>query len=338
MEPDLRGLLASWRRHLEAEHKSPHTLKTYTDGVTYFLAWCDETGRKAELDEDTVVDWVNSLHRAGKTPATAVSRQAAVRRFSKWLARKGYIEADRLRDLERPKLDEPAVLPLADDQLRALLATCKGKEFHHVRDRAVIMLMFETGLRAAELTGMTVDDVNLDARLAVIRRGKGGRGVVRFSPQCNAALDDYAHLRRRHQRVTSDAFWLGADGREFGYWGLYHAIRRRGVSAACPACTRTSSARPAPSGGSRRAARPRASWHRPWPGIGRHAAPVHPRRGVRAGRRGSRPARARRHLKALPSRYLVRVVRFCPGFPWLPYVTACHLTHRYLPSRALTRT
>ena len=235
MEPDLRGLLASWRRHLEAEHKSPHTLKTYTDGVTYFLAWCDETGRKAELDEDTVVDWVNSLHRAGKTPATAVSRQAAVRRFSKWLARKGYIEADRLRDLERPKLDEPAVLPLADDQLRALLATCKGKEFHHVRDRAVIMLMFETGLRAAELTGMTVDDVNLDARLAVIRRGKGGRGLlVRFSPQCNAALDDYAHLRRRHQRVTSDAFWLGADGREFGYWGLYHAIRRRGVSAGLP--------------------------------------------------------------------------------------------------------
>jgi integrase/recombinase XerD len=235
MEPDLRELLASWRRHLEAEHKSPHTLKTYTDGVTYFLAWCEAEGRPAVLGEDTVVDWVRSLYQSGKTPATAVSRQAAVRRFSKWLARKGYIESDRLRDLERPKLDEPAVLPLTDDQLRALLATCKGKEFHHVRDRAVIMLMFETGLRAAELTGMTTDDVNLDARLAVIRRGKGGRGrLVRFSPQCNAALDDYAHLRRRHQRVTSGAFWLGADGREFGYWGLYHAIRRRGVTAGMP--------------------------------------------------------------------------------------------------------
>jgi integrase/recombinase XerD len=235
MEPELRELLASWRRHLEAEHKSPHTLKTYTDGVTYFLDWCGAQGRPAVLDEDTVVDWVRSLHQAGKTPATAVSRQAAVRRFSRWLARKGHIEADRLRDLERPRLDEPAVLPLTDAQLRALLATCSGKAFHHVRDRAVIMLMFETGLRAAELTGMTTGDVNLDARLAVIRRGKGGRGrLVRFSPQCNAALDDYAHLRRRHQRAPSEAFWLGDGGREFGYWGLYHAIRRRGITAGMP--------------------------------------------------------------------------------------------------------
>lgn len=235
MEPDLRQLLASWRRHLEAEHKSPHTLKTYTDGVTYFLAWCEAEGRPAVLDEDTVVDWINSLHRAGKTPATAVSRQAAVRRFSKWLARKGYADADQLRDLERPKLDETALVPLTDAQLRQLLATCKGKEFHHVRDLAVIMLMFETGLRADELVSMTVDDVNLDARLAVIRRGKGGKGrLVRFSPQCNAAIDDYVHQRRRHHLAPGDAFWLGARGREFGYWGLYHAIRRRGAAVGMP--------------------------------------------------------------------------------------------------------
>jgi integrase/recombinase XerD len=235
MEPDLGELLASWRRHLEAEHKSPHTLRTYTDGVTAFLAWCEASGRPARLDEDTVVDWISSLYRAGKTPGTAVSRQAAVRRFSKWLARKGYINADQLRDLERPKLDEPALMPLTDAQLRTLLATCKGKEFHQVRDRAIIMLMFETGLRADELVSMTVDDLNLDARLAVIRRGKGGKGrLVRFSPQCNAALDDYVHQRRRHNLAPSDAFWLGARGREFGYYGLYNSIRRRGETIGLP--------------------------------------------------------------------------------------------------------
>ena len=165
-----------------------------------------------------------------------MSRQAAVRRFSKWLARKDHIPADLLRDLERPKLDEPALMPLTDAQLRTLLATCKGKDFHHVRDRAVIMLMFETGLRADELVSMTTDDVNLDARLAVIRRGKGGKGrLVRFSPQCNAALDDYVHARRRHHLAPgSDAFWLGARGREFGYYGLYNTVKRRGALIGLP--------------------------------------------------------------------------------------------------------
>jgi integrase/recombinase XerD len=159
--------------------------------VTAFLAWCARDGRPAVLDEDTVVDWINSAHAAGRKPATAVSRQAAVRRFSKWLARKGHTDADLLRDLERPKLDEDAVVPLTDAQLRALLGTCRGKAFHHVRDKAMIMLMYETGVRAAEVTGITTGDLNLDSRMAVIR-GKGGRGrLVRFSPQCCAALDDY---------------------------------------------------------------------------------------------------------------------------------------------------
>jgi site-specific recombinase XerD len=235
MEPDLSDLLASWRRHLEAERKSPHTLKTYTDGVSHFLTWCAREGRPAVLDEPTVVDWINSLHRAGKTSATAVSRQAAVRRFSKWLARKGYIDADLLRDLDRPKLDEPPIIPLTDGQLRALLDTCKGKDIHTVRDRAMIRLMYETGVRAAELLDMTVTDVDLDSRIAVIRRGKGGKGrLVRFSPQCNAALDDYMRLRRRHPFAASGAFWLGHAGRRFGYAGLYNTIRRRGQRIGIP--------------------------------------------------------------------------------------------------------
>lgn len=232
---ELADLLASWRRHLEAEHKSPHTLKTYTDGVNGFIGWCASEGRKPDLDENTVVDWVRSLHAAGKTPGTVLARQSAVRRFSKWLARKGYIEADLIRDLERPRLDEPALVPLSDEQLRALLATCKGREFRHVRDRAVIMLMFETGIRSSELTDMAVRDVDLDARLAVIRRGKGGKGrLVRFSPQCNAALDDYLRARRRHPLAGSPLLWLGERGKRFGYYGLYNAISRRGEAAGIP--------------------------------------------------------------------------------------------------------
>src|ERR1039458_7518073 len=194
---DLMDLMASWRRHLEAENKSKDTLRTYTDGVTAFAAWCAAEGREAELDEDTVVDWVNSLHAAGRSGNTAVCRQAAGRRVSKWLARKGYIPADLLRDLERPKAPEGALIPLSDAELRRLVDTCKGKAFHQVRDRAAIMFMYETGVRASELTGMTMADVDLDERRAVIR-GKGGTArLVGFSPQCNAALDDYRRGRRR---------------------------------------------------------------------------------------------------------------------------------------------
>jgi len=210
-------------------YKSEHTVRSYTDGARFFLAWCREQDRPAVLDVPTVTDWVVSLRAAGKSSATMVSRQASVRRFSRWLASRDHIPADLLAGLERPKLDEPLVESLTDDELKRLLATCKGKSLHQVRDRVVLMLMFETGLRASELTGMMLDDVDLDARLAIIRRGKGGKGrLVRFSPQAAAALDDYLHLRRRHPLAGSGVLWLGEGGRKLGYAGLYNMVIKRG--------------------------------------------------------------------------------------------------------------
>ena len=67
---------------------------------------------------------------------------------------------------------------LADDQLRALLAACRGAELRDRRDEAVVRLMVETGLRAGEVIAMTVPDVDLAHGGAVIHRGKGGKGRV----------------------------------------------------------------------------------------------------------------------------------------------------------------
>lgn len=229
MEPDLPSLLASWLRHLEAEHRSIHTRRAYSDGVRAFLDWCETAGREPSLDEDTVVDFMNSLHAGGRASNTTAARQAAVRRFSKWLARKGYIGADQLREMGRPRIEEEAVVAITDQELRALLATCHGKGFKNTRDKAMIMLMFETGLRAGEVAGMGVADINLNTRMAVIR-GKGGKGrLVRFSPQCNAALDDYLYARRRHRLAPDPALWLGYNSRRFGYSGVYSSIKIRGA-------------------------------------------------------------------------------------------------------------
>lgn len=67
-----------------------------------------------------------------------------MRRFCAWLAAKGIIEADLIERFRPPKLDETIVEGLSDAQLRALLATCKGTQFHDVGDRALIKFMCET--------------------------------------------------------------------------------------------------------------------------------------------------------------------------------------------------
>jgi site-specific recombinase XerD len=119
--------------------------------------------------------FVASLLDHGAEAATARSRQLAVRRFSAWLAEEGEIPGDELGRMKPPKLDAKAVNPLSEDQLRALLAACKGPEFRDKRDEAIIRLMTETGARAGEVLALTVADVDLKAGTAVIHHGKGGK-------------------------------------------------------------------------------------------------------------------------------------------------------------------
>lgn len=81
------------------------------------------------------------------------------------------------------------VEPLTDEQLRALIKACRGTELGDHRNEGIIRLMAETGLRAGEVVGIEVGDLDLERSVAV-RRGKGGRGRrVPVLPGTGTAID-----------------------------------------------------------------------------------------------------------------------------------------------------
>jgi site-specific recombinase XerD len=229
---DLRVLLPSWELHLRAERKSPQTIKAYGDGVRRFLSWCEVTRHAAVLDRPTVTRFVAELLDAGAEPATARSRQLALRRFSAWLVDEDELPTDLLAGMRPPRLDQKVVHPLSDEQLRALIAACKGPELRDRRDEAVVRLMLETGARAGEVVGLTVADVDLASGTVLIRRGKGGKGrPVPVGPHAGRSLDRYLRARRSHRLAETPALWLGDRGKEFSYFGLHAALRARARSA-----------------------------------------------------------------------------------------------------------
>ena len=236
--PNLDLLLPSWQLSLRADRKSETTLKTYSDGVRFYLTWCAE--QKAEpLERTSIRGWVAALLDKGNAPATARARQLAVRRFSSWLAEEGEIPTDPFLGVKAPKLDSKVIEPLTDDQLRALLKACtppKGSTpaemMRHRRDEAILRLMMETGARAGEVVALERDDVDAAAGTAIIRRGKGGKGrVVPFGPHTALALDRYMRLRTHHRLAGSPALWLGDRGKGFTYDALHQALAGRATAA-----------------------------------------------------------------------------------------------------------
>ena len=229
---DLAGLLPSWELSLQADRKSRQTVEGYVTGVRLFLRWCEQERHAPVLDRATVRTWVASLLDGGAAAATARTRQMAVKRYSAWLLEEGEAEADLIRDLKPPKLDVKVVQGLTDEQCAALIKACIGKEFIDRRDEAVTRLLIETGMRAGELLGLTVGDVDVQRGLAVVTRGKGGKGrVVPFSPQVARSIDRYLRLRRTHRLAHTDALWLGGGGQGFAYHGLDVTMKRRATAA-----------------------------------------------------------------------------------------------------------
>lgn len=229
---DLAGLLPSWELALRAERKSPQTVKAYGDGVRRFLDWATRTDCPAVLDRSTVTAFVADLLEAGAQPATARSRQLALRRFSTWLAEEGESDSDLLIGLKAPQLDTKVVEPLTPEQIKALLAACAGREMRDRRDEALVRFMLETGARAGETVALAVADVDLTSGTAIVRRGKGGKGrSVPFGAQTGRAVDRYLRLRRSHRLADTPPLWLGDRGKEFSYDGLHATLTARARAA-----------------------------------------------------------------------------------------------------------
>ncbi|MGV0680447.1 tyrosine-type recombinase/integrase [Mycolicibacterium fortuitum] len=230
---DLAALLPSWLLALRAERKSPATIKSYKQGVLTFLGWCEASGAPAELAKLTVQTFVAELLENGQQPKTVTARLLAVRRFSAWLTDEGEQDTDPLIGIKQPKVDRKVVDALTDDELQTLIKACQGKAFTDRRDEAIVRLMAETGMRAGEVVGLELGDVDLARGIATVRRGKGGKGrLAPFGPQTGQALDRYIRQRRTHRMAEGPKLFLGADNwRDFNYYGLRHALVRRADQA-----------------------------------------------------------------------------------------------------------
>jgi site-specific recombinase XerD len=231
-EIDYRAEFDLWLINLKAERKSPQTIKSYGDGIRAFFGFCTEHQLQVELDRHTVNAFTANLLDRRLEASTATSRQLAVRRFSAWLADEGVIDTDQLVGMKSPKIDKKVVEPLSDEQITDLLKACKGKDLRDKRDESIVRLMVETGMRAGECAELLLADVDLKNGIAVVRRGKGGKGrVVPFSAQTAQAIGRYLRTRRTHILANSPKLWLGDRGKEFHYDGLHKALRGRATKA-----------------------------------------------------------------------------------------------------------
>jgi integrase/recombinase XerC len=214
--------LDAFVRHLRAERgRSEHTIRAYRGDVVHLLHHLEGQLGSLPLTEITLGElrhWLGAMATGGAARATISRRAAAARAFFGWLARTGRIEADPSLRLSAPR--RPSRLPavLKQRQAGALLdvaaIAADDQDPLHIRDRAVLELLYATGIRVSELASLDVD--NLDAEARVLRvMGKGAKErIVPFGVPARDAVQLW--LEQGRPRLTGPgsgpALFLGRRG------------------------------------------------------------------------------------------------------------------------------
>src|SRR5262245_16825896 len=196
---------------LKADRHAANTIKLYSDGVRAYLRWCEANDQPPDLSRHSAQLFIVSLLESGRSPSTALARQRGLCRFSRWAAEELEIAEDQLTGkLRYPRLDVKPPRALADDEVRALLATCEGsRQFADLRDHAILSTLADTGCRTGELLALTLEDLSLRDRRILIRHTKTGKGrITGFGPQTARSLDRYLRSRRRQRYAHLPNLWL----------------------------------------------------------------------------------------------------------------------------------
>lgn len=213
-------VLAAFERHLRAERGlSEHTVRAYlTDlrDLAGYLVATDATVEAATLAD--LRGWLAGQARSGAARSSVGRRAAAARTFFRWAAQTGRVEVDPSLRLTAPRRNRtlPGVLKAGEAGALMDVASMASDDGDPLstRDRAVVELLYASGIRVSELVGVDIDDLDLPGGLVRVM-GKGGKQrTVPFGAPARTALQEW--LARRPEVVVVDsgpALFLGRRGR-----------------------------------------------------------------------------------------------------------------------------
>jgi len=201
----MEQLLTQFLEHLRYERNlSEHTLRNYASDLEQFLDYLapahPKTGKRsapalAAIDHITIREWLATLHAAQKKKTSIARKLAALRTFFQFLVREGMIELNPAKLVSTPRLEKKLPVHLSIEEVIKFIeapdvATNLGR-----RDRAMLEMMYATGVRVAELTKLNLGHIDFKNRLIRVTGKRRKERIVPFGEPALDALKNYLEVR-----------------------------------------------------------------------------------------------------------------------------------------------
>ncbi len=198
------------------------------------ITYLEEKGIReaAKVTKTSLHGYILHMEEQGKAATTISRMMAAMKAFFNYECMQARIRRNPAESLHAPKVEKKAPVILSVDQVSALLAQPSGQTPKEIRDKAMLALLYATGIRVSELIGIQMEDINMNIGFLVCRDGERER-TIPFGRSAKATLEEYLeHARNELLRGKgSDYFFVNCTGGAMSRQGFWKIIKYYGEKA-----------------------------------------------------------------------------------------------------------
>ena len=219
---------------LKEKQAAQNTVNAYIKDLEHFEAFVLERGAKdlTDVSNTDIVSYVMEMKKEDKSRSTANRKLTSIRTFYKFLVKEGKIKENPAENIKSPRIEKKEIEYLSIDDVDKLMTlpdeTLKGK-----RDRAMLELMYATGIRASELIDMKLDDCNMRMGFVKCSGEHSKARIIPIGRPARMALETYIYdVRPAMLRGgDSDSLFLNYVGEPMTRQGLWKILKEYGVEA-----------------------------------------------------------------------------------------------------------
>lgn len=231
----MRGEVDRFEQYLrEVKQASENTVQSYRRDLMQMITYLEEKEIReaAMVTKTSLHGYILHMEEQGKAATTISRMMAAMKAFFNYECMQACIRRNPAESLHAPKVEKKAPVVLSVDQVSALLAQPSGQTPKEIRDKAMLALLYATGIRVSELIGIQMEDINMNIGFLVCRDGERER-TIPFGRSAKAALEEYLeHARNELLRGKgSDYFFVNCTGGAMSRQGFWKIIKYYGEKA-----------------------------------------------------------------------------------------------------------
>ena len=223
------GCLDLFKTYLNNTKKcSKNTLDAYLRDVNKFILYCSQNGAKSieKVNEDYIIKYIEYLTFLGKSDATKTRIIASLHSYFNFLLAQGVIDNDPTKDIKGPKTTRKIPDVLDSKEIMQLLSQPVGNDYKSMRDKAMLELLYATGIKVSELIDLTIRDVNLQIGIIHMHNSKHER-IVPLYPAANKHLTEYCMIARPAlvQNGNEEHLFTNMNGQAMSRQGFWKIIK-----------------------------------------------------------------------------------------------------------------